>query len=48
MTTLRERLFRLAAWFEVSTRRIVVHLPRSFAWKPCWLRIAARLHAAPG
>ncbi|MCZ7537665.1 MAG: IS1380 family transposase [Acidimicrobiia bacterium] len=48
VTTLRERLFRLAAWFEVSTRRIVVHLPRSFAWKPCWLRIAARLHAAPG
>jgi len=48
VTTLRERLFKLAAWFEVSTRRIVVHLPRSFAWKPCWLRIAARLHATPG
>jgi hypothetical protein len=48
VTTLRERLLKLAAWFEVSTRRIVVHLPRSFAWKPCWLRIAARLHATPG
>ena len=48
VTTLREHLLKLAAWFEVSTRRIVVHLPRSFAWKPCWLRIAARLHATPG
>ncbi len=46
--TLRERLLKVAAWFEVSTRRIVVHLPRAFAAKACWLRIAARLHAAPG
>jgi len=48
VTTLRERLLKLAAWFEVSTRRVVVHLPRSFAWRPCWLRLAARVGAAPG
>jgi hypothetical protein len=48
VTTLRERLLKLAAWFEVSVRRVVVHLPRSFAWRPCWLRLAARLGAAPG
>lgn len=46
--TLRERLFKLAAWIEVSVRRVVVHLPRSFAYQACWLRVAARLGAAPG
>lgn len=48
VTTLREHLLKVAAWFEVSVRRIVVHLPRAFAAKPDWLRIAARLHATPG
>jgi len=48
MATLRERLFKVAAWVEVSVRRVVVHLPRSFPWQPCWVRIAARLHAVPG
>jgi hypothetical protein len=48
VTTLRERLLKIAAWIEVSVRRIVVHLPRAFAAKACWLRIAARLHATPG
>lgn len=48
MATLRKRLLELAAWFGVSTRRIVVHLPRSFGWKPNGLRIAARLHATFG
>ncbi|MHC4223068.1 MAG: IS1380 family transposase [Planctomycetota bacterium] len=48
VSTLRERLFKVAAWVEVSVRRVVVHLPRSFAWQACWVRIAARLHAAPG
>jgi hypothetical protein len=46
-STLRERLFKVAAWVEVSVRRVVIHLPRSFAWQACWVRIAARLHAAP-
>jgi len=48
VTTLRERLLKLAAWFEVSVRRVVVHLPRSFAWRSCWLRLAAWLGAEPG
>jgi hypothetical protein len=48
VTTLRERLLKLGAWFEVSVRRVVVHLPRSFAWTPCWMRIAARVGAVPG
>ena len=47
ISTLRERLFKVAAWVEVSVRRVVIHLPRSFAWQACWVRIAARLHAAP-
>ena len=48
VTTLREQLFKVAAWIEVSVRRIVVHLPQAFAAKASWLRIAARLHATPG
>jgi len=47
ISTLRERLFKVAAWVEVSVRRVVIHLPRSFAWQACWVRIATRLHAAP-
>ena len=46
--TLRERLFKLGAWIEVSVRRVVVHLPQSFAYHACWLRVAARLGAATG
>ena len=48
VTKLREELLKVAAWIEVSVRRIVVHLPRAFAAKADWLRIAARLHATPG
>ena len=45
VTTLRERLLKVAAWIEVSVRRIVVHLPESFAWQPAWVQIARRLGA---
>ena len=45
VSTLRERLLKVGAWIEVSVRRIVVHLPQSFAWKPCWIRVAERLGA---
>jgi hypothetical protein len=48
VSTLRERLLKLGAWVEVSVRRVVVHLPQSFAWKPCWIRVAGRLGAASG
>ena len=40
VTTLRERLLKLAVWVERSTRRIVLHLPVAFPWLPTWHRIA--------
>ena len=46
--TLRIRLLKLAAWVEVSVRRIVLHLPRSFPGRAAWMRIATRTGAAPG
>jgi len=45
--TLRLRLLKLAAWIQVSVRRIVVHLPRQFPGREAWLRIAPRLGAVP-
>jgi len=45
--TLRTRLLKLAAWVEVSVRRIVFHLPRSFPGRSAWIRIATSLGAAP-
>ena len=47
VSTLRERLFKLGAWVERSTRRIVLHLPDSAAWRQEWCRIARVLGAAP-
>jgi hypothetical protein len=46
-STLRERLFKLAAWVERSVRRIVLHLPASGGWLPTWRQIALRVGAAP-
>lgn len=46
--TLRLRLLKLAVWVEVSVRRIVLHLPRSFPGRAAWLRIATMTGAAPG
>lgn len=45
--TLRLRLLKLAAWIEVSVRRIVLHLPRRFPARRAWLRIATRVGAIP-
>ena len=45
--TLRLRLLKLAAWVEVSVRRVVVHLPRAFPADTSWLRIASQLGAVP-
>jgi hypothetical protein len=45
--TLRLRLLKLAAWVEVSVRRIVLHLPRRFPGRPAWLRIAAAVGGIP-
>lgn len=40
VSTLRDQLLKLAAWVEVSVRRVVVHLPSSFPGKLSWERIA--------
>ena len=45
VSTLRERLFKIAAWIERSVRRIVVHLPLSYPWAPSWRTIAASVGA---
>jgi hypothetical protein len=45
--TLRLRLLKLAAWVEVSVRRIVLHLPRRFPGRPAWLRIASAVGGIP-
>jgi hypothetical protein len=41
-------LLKLAAWIEVSVRRIVVHLPLSFPGRHTWIRIATSTGACPG
>lgn len=48
VTTLRDRLLKIGAWVEVSVRRVVVHLPRSFPGQADWHRLAARLGARAG
>jgi hypothetical protein len=40
VTTLRERLLKLAVWVERSARRIVLHFPITFPWLDCWKKIA--------
>ena len=45
VTTLRERLLKLAVWVERSARRIVLHLPVAFPWLPTWQRIARAVGA---
>jgi len=40
VTTLRERLLKLAVWVERSVRRIVLHLPATFPWRSTWQHLA--------
>lgn len=47
VTTLRERLIKLAAWVERSVRRIVLHLPTTYPWLTTWRQLALRVGAAP-
>jgi hypothetical protein len=47
VSTLRERLLKLAVWVERSARRIVLHLPQSFPYLEDWLRIARSVGAVP-
>jgi len=45
VTTLRERLIKLAVWVEGSVRRIVLHLPASFPWLRTWRQLARAVGA---
>src|SRR6266849_2095014 len=45
VTTLRERLLKLAVWVERSVRRIVLHLPMTFPWLRTWRQLARAVGA---
>ena len=45
VTTLRERLVKLAVWVERSARRIVLHLPLTFPWLRTWRQLARAIGA---
>ncbi len=45
VTTLRERLLKLAVWVERSARRIVLHVPLTFPWLTTWRRLARAVGA---
>lgn len=47
VTTLRERLLKLAVWVERTVRRIVLHLPTTFPWLRTWRQIAYVVGATP-
>jgi DDE family transposase len=47
VTTLRERVLKVAVWVERSVRRIVLHFPATFPWQPTWRRIACAVGATP-
>jgi hypothetical protein len=40
VSTLRERLLKVAVWVKKSVRRIVLHFPVNYPWLECWKRIA--------
>ncbi len=40
VSTLRERLLKMAVWLQRSVRRIVLHFPVNYAWLDCWKKIA--------
>jgi hypothetical protein len=46
ISTLRERLLKLAVWVQKSVRRIVLHFPINFPWLTCWKQIAQAIPAA--
>jgi len=47
VSTLRERLLKVAVWVERSVRRIVLHLPTAFPWLRPWQQLAQALGATP-
>ena len=48
VTTLRERLLKMAVWVSSSTRRVVLRLPENAPWKWEWQQVARQLGASPG
>jgi hypothetical protein len=47
VSTLRERLLKLAVWIKGSARRIVLQLPRTYPWLTAWRQIARAVGAVP-
>jgi len=45
VSTLRERLIKLAVWVECSVRRIVLHLPATCPWLSTWRQLARAVGA---
>jgi len=45
VSTLRERVIKLAVWVQRSVRRIVLHLPTTFPWLPTWRQLARAVGA---
>jgi len=45
VTTMRERLFKLAVWVEKSVRRIVLHFPVNYPWVNSWKQLAQAVGA---
>jgi hypothetical protein len=45
VSTLRERLLKVAVWIERSARRLVLHLPQPFPWLTPWRQLAAAVGA---
>jgi len=45
VTTLRDRLLKVAVWIERSVRRIVLHLPSAFPWLRPWQQLARAVGA---
>jgi hypothetical protein len=48
VTTLRERLLKLAVWVKGSVRRLVLHLPRHAPWRAAWRHLAVAVGARAG
>lgn len=48
VSTLRERLLKLAGWVERSVRRLVLHLPQCAPWGDTWRRVAVAIGATAG
>jgi hypothetical protein len=48
VTTLRERLFKIAAWAKGSVRRIMIHFPLNHPWLREWRHLATAVGAPSG